>query len=111
MNLHKEERGDVIILEVEGRCDSMTAPDLGETLNATLGAGPKGLVLDLGMLEFISSAGFRALLFALTRAEENGSRFVLCGISGKVRQLFDLGGFMDLFPIYASKEDGIASIQ
>lgn len=111
MNVREEKLGDVIVLEAEGRMDSTTAPALGETLTATLGAGPKGLVLDLRLLEYISSAGFRILLMAAKRAEELGSRFVLCGISGKVRQLFDLGGFLDLFTTYTSKEEGVASIQ
>lgn len=111
MNVREEKLGDVIVLEAEGRIDSTTAPALGETLTATLGAEPKGLVLDLRLLEYISSAGFRILLMAAKRAEELGSRFVLCGISGKVRQLFDLGGFLDLFTTYTSKEEGVASIQ
>ncbi|MEE9592412.1 MAG: STAS domain-containing protein [Thermoplasmata archaeon] len=111
MNVREEKLGDVIVLEAEGRVDSTTAPVLGETLTATLGAGPKGLVLDLRLLEYISSAGLRTLLQAAKRAEELGSRFVLCGISGKVRQLFDLGGFLDLFTTYTSKEEGVASIQ
>ncbi len=111
MNVREEKLGDVIVLEAEGRIDSTTAPVLGETLTATLGAEPKGLVLDLRLLEYISSAGFRILLTAAKRAEELGSRFVLCGISGKVRQLFDLGGFLDLFTTYTSKEEGVASIQ
>lgn len=111
MNVREEKLGDVIVLEAEGRIDSTTAPALGERLTATLGSGPKGLVLDLRLLEYISSAGFRILLMAAKRAEELGSRFVLCGISGKVRQLFDLGGFLDLFTTYTSKEEGVASIQ
>ncbi len=111
MNLREEKHGDIIVLEAEGRVDSTTAPQLGEALTATLGAGHKGLILDLHRLEYISSAGFRILLQAAKRAEEMGSRFVLCGISGKVRHLFDLGGFLDLFTTYARKEDGLASIQ
>jgi len=36
---------------------------------------------------------------------------VLCGVSGKVRQLFDIGGFLDLFSITTSREEGIASVR
>jgi anti-sigma B factor antagonist len=111
MILREEKIGDIIVLEARGRFDSSTAPAVGETLTARLGVRQKGLILDLRQVEYISSAGFRVLLIAAKRAEELGSRFVLCGISGKVRQLFDLGGFLDLFPIYASREDGIAGIE
>lgn len=111
MKLREEKHGDIVILEAEGRVDSTTAPQLGEALTATLGSPHKGLILDLHRLEYISSAGFRILLQAGKRAEELGSRFVLCGISGRVRQLFDLGGFLDLFTTCATKEDGLAGIQ
>jgi anti-sigma B factor antagonist len=103
--------GEVTVLEVKGRIDSTTAPVLGEKLTGALATPQRRLVLDLRQLEYISSAGFRVLLLAAKRAEEAGSRFVLCSVSGKVRQLFDLGGFLDLFPISASREEGIAAVQ
>ena len=109
MDLREDAAGDVLILEVKGRVDSATAPALGERLTALLTGGGRRLVLDLGQLEYISSAGFRVLLLAAKRAEEGGSRLVLCGVAGKVRQLFDLGGFLDLFAISASREEGIAA--
>ncbi len=111
MDLREDNVGDVLVLEVKGRIDNSTAPALGVKLSDTLGARERRLVLDLRQLEYIGSAGFRILLLAAKRAEEAGSRFVLCGISDKVRQLFDLGGFLDLLPISASREDGIAAVR
>jgi anti-anti-sigma factor len=111
VDLREDIAGEVIVLEVKGRIDSTTAPVLGEKLTVTLATPQRRLVLDLRQLEYISSAGFRVLLLAAKRAEEAGSRFVLCSVSGKVRQLFDLGGFLDLFPISASREEGIAAVQ
>ena len=111
MDLREDIAGEVTVLEVKGRIDSTTAPVLGEKLTVTLATPQRRLVLDLRQLEYISSAGFRVLLLAAKRAEEAGSRFVLCSVSGKVRQLFDLGGFLDLFPISASREEGIAAVQ
>jgi len=111
VDLREDAVGDVTVLEVKGRIDSTTAPTLGEKLTGALSVPDKRLVLDLRQLEYISSAGFRVLLLAAKRAEEAGARFVLCGLSSKVRQLFDLGGFLDLFAISASREDGIAAVR
>ena len=110
MDLREETSGDVTILEIKGRIDSTTAPDLGEKLTASLTTPQRRLVLDLRQLEYISSAGFRILLLAARRAEEAGSRFVLCSVTGKVRQLFDLGGFLDLFPISGSREEAMTAV-
>lgn len=109
MNIREEVVGDVTVLEVQGRVDSTSAPALGERLTGSLTGQGKRLVLDLRQLEYISSAGFRVLLLAARRAEECGHRLVLCGLSGKVRQLFDLGGFLDLFPVSASRDEAITA--
>jgi anti-anti-sigma factor len=109
MDLREDVAGSIRILEVSGRIDSNTAPALGERLSGSLTTPETRLVLDLRQLEYISSAGFRILLLAAKRAEEAGSRLVLCGLSGKVRQLFDLGGFLDIFTISGSREEGIAA--
>ena len=111
MDLREEKIGEVSVVAVAGRIDSTTAPALGERLTVSLQAPKVRVVLDLSRLEYISSAGFRILLIAAKRADEAGSRLVLCGVMGKVRQLFDLGGFLDLFTIVGAREDGIAAAQ
>lgn len=109
MDMREGVAGEVTILEVGGRIDSTTALALGEKLAGAMATPKRRLVLDLARIEYVSSAGFRVLLLAARRAEESDGRFVLCSLSGKVRQLFDLGGFLDLFPISASREEGIAA--
>jgi anti-anti-sigma factor len=107
MDLHEEQVDEVTALSVKGRIDSTTAPAFGQRLESVVTAPAGRLVVDFRDLEYISSAGFRVLLVAAKRAEECGSRLVLCGLSGKVRQLFDLGGFLDLFTIAASRDDAV----
>jgi len=109
VNIREDLVGDVTVVEVKGRIDSTTAPVLGEKLTGALATPQRRVVLDLRQLEYISSAGFRILLLAAKRAEEADSRFVLSGLSGKVQQLFDLGGFLDLFTISASLDQAIAA--
>lgn len=109
MDLNQEQADGVTVLQVTGRIDSTTAPMLGERLTTMLSAGPARVVVDFSKLDYISSAGFRVLLLAAKRADQTASRLVLCGVSGKVRQLFDLGGFLDLFSIASTREEGIAA--
>jgi anti-anti-sigma factor len=109
MDLHEEQVDEITALSVKGRIDSTTAPAFGQRLESVVTAPAGRLVVDFRDLEYISSAGFRVLLVAAKRAEECGSRLVLCGLSGKVRQLFDLGGFLDLFTIAASRDDAMTA--
>jgi len=97
----------VTVLQARGRVDSATAPQLAERLRAALGPASR-VVLDLRDVGYVSSAGFRVLLLAGKQADAGGSRLVLSGVTGKVRQLFDLGGFLDLFLIAGSPEEAVA---
>jgi anti-anti-sigma factor len=111
VDLREEVLGEIIVLEVNGRLDSMTAPTLGERLTQALATRVKRLVIDLRQLEYISSAGFRVLLLAAKRADDSARELVLCGLSNKVRQLFDVGGFLDRFQVTPSREDAISTLE
>lgn len=109
MDLIEETLGEVVVLAVQGRLDTETAPALGGRLTEAFAWSGRRLVLDLHQLEYISSAGIRTLLLAAKGAEASGSRFVVCGLSRKIHELFELGGFLNAFPIVASREDAIAA--
>ena len=110
MEIAEQRTGEITVIEVKGRIDSNTAKAFGERLAGLLKAGPARLVVDLKHIVYISSAGFRVLLLAARRAHDAGTRLVLCSLTGKVRQLFDLGGFLELFAISTSREEAIAAM-
>ena len=111
MELPEERVGDAVVLDAKGRIDSTTAKDFGDKMIGLIESGCRRLVVDFKNLAYISSAGFRALLLAAKNAEETGSQFVLCGLSGKIIHLFETGGFTDLFRIYPSREDGLSALR
>ena len=107
MEMHEEQVSGVTALAVKGRLDSTTAPLLGARLESVMAQPGGSVVVDFANVEYVSSAGFRVLLIASKRADESSSRLVLSGLSAKVRHLFDLGGFLDLFSISASREEAL----
>lgn len=111
MEISESTDGVVTVVSLRGRLDSVAAPSLGERLTGTLSTPGRRLLIELSQLEYISSAGFRVLLLAARRATETEGRIVLCGVTGKVRQLFDLGGFLDLFMISGSRDEGVAALR
>jgi anti-anti-sigma factor len=111
VTLDEQKVGAVTVLEIAGRIDSASSPMLHERVGALMAGVPTPLLLDLGKVEYISSAGFRVLLLLARQATNAGSRFALCALTPKVKQLFDLGGFLDLLPIAATRAEGIAEAQ
>jgi anti-anti-sigma factor len=106
----EQSSGKATLVELAGRLDSPNAPKVHDRLAAII-AGGNAVVLDFAKVEYVTSAGFRVLLLVARQAEKAGCRFVLCAITGKVRQLFDLGGFLDVLPIARSREEALAAAQ
>jgi len=110
MEVQEAESGKVTVLSIKGRIDSTNAIDLGNKLRALYTAPGRRLLLDLQELEYISSAGFRTLLIALRRAADTGGRLALCSLTSRVRDLFEMGGFLDNFAIRGSRDEGVTSL-
>jgi len=111
MEMLEQVFGSITVVEPRGRIDSVTAKEFGEHLSKLLNAGRHQLVIDLKSISYISSAGFRQLLIVSKTTKEKNGKLALCGISGEVKRLFDIGAFNDLFFIYPTREDGIAKLQ
>jgi anti-sigma B factor antagonist len=110
MDISEEHSGGVTIVEVKGRIDTISAKTFGDTLANLIKSGRSRIIVDLKNIIYISSAGFRALLLAGRAAEEQQGNIALCNVSSEVRRLFDLARFTDLFPIYSSREEGVAKL-
>lgn len=87
----------VDIVSVSGRIDSATAPEFDNALKALLEHGRKKIVLDFASLDYISSAGLRAMLSALKTAKNGGGNVMLVKANDRVRDTLTLVGFQTLF--------------
>ena len=97
MNINKIKNGNALVVEVEGRVDSLTAPQLEQALQAAL-EGVNDFTLDLAKMDFISSAGLRVVLWANWTMQKQGKMKVI-NVSELVREVFDLTGFSDILTI------------
>jgi anti-sigma B factor antagonist len=86
------------LLAVTGRVDSSTAPKLAEALDALNAKDRFKIVIDLSGVEYMSSAGFRALLAGQRNCKRyNRGEIVLAGIPANILDALELTGFTDLF--------------
>jgi anti-anti-sigma factor len=96
------------VLALAGRIDSSNAEQFSARVDRLFQAGEKDLVVDFKEVLYLTSAAFRVLLVATDEAERNAARFVLCGIMGQVRDLFEMGGLLDAFTVHVSREEALA---
>ncbi len=97
MTIQKSRKENELILAVEGRLDTTTAPALETVIKSEL-AGVTSLVFDFSKLEYVSSAGLRVLLAAQKIMNAQGAMKVT-GVNDIVAEIFDITGFSDILTI------------
>ena len=97
MTINKTRSGNSLIVAIEGRLDTTTAPQLEAELKSSLD-GITELTMDLSTLEYISSAGLRVLLSAQKIMNKQGEMKV-AGANETVMEVFEVTGFSDILNI------------
>ncbi len=93
MDIQKNVEGEKLTIAVNGRLDTLSAPQLEAELKLD---GVAELIFDLSGLEYTSSAGLRVLLSAQKTMNRQG-RMVVRGVQPAVKEVFDITGFSDIF--------------
>ena len=89
------------LIAIKGRVDSATAPQVAQALEHAGDNGKYKLVVDMAELEYMSSAGFRALLAAQRNCKKyNRGEVVLSNVPDRIREALELAGFTELFKTF-----------
>jgi anti-anti-sigma factor len=97
--------GSVCIVALAGRIDSTNATEVSRVLTQLISSGESSILVDMGGVLYLTSAAFRALLVAADAAGQQTAKLALCSLGGHARELFEMGGLLDVFTIYSSRED------
>jgi len=92
-------QGDLTVLSLAGFLDAHTAPEFEKALQGQIDAGKVRLIVACERLTYISSAGLGVFMGFVEEIREKGGDLKICGLSPKVRQVFDLLGFASLYDI------------
>jgi anti-sigma B factor antagonist len=97
MTINKTKENDSLMIALEGRLDTLTAPKLDAEIQGALD-GIKSLVFDFEKLAYISSAGLRILLAAQKIMNKQGT-MVIRNAGPEIREIFDVTGFSDILTL------------
>jgi anti-anti-sigma factor len=111
MELVTEKQGGVVLFKLKGRLDALTAPEFEQKCLQWLDAGESWFAVDLGELEYISSAGIRSILFIAKQLKAREGGLVFSRISGMVEKVFNIAGIYDMFPMYDSLDDALTRLK
>ncbi|MBQ7064273.1 MAG: STAS domain-containing protein [Firmicutes bacterium] len=97
LNINKVAENETMVFELEGRLDTVTAPELEEALKESL-EGVTQLTLDFEKLEYISSAGLRVLLATQKQMSEQGEMKVV-HVNESIMEILEVTGFTEILTI------------
>ena len=98
---------DVTVIHVAGDLDTQTSERaFDEMTRMTTGSGK--VLLDLEKLDFLSSAGLRALLRIAKQIRRSDGTLKLCNASGFVKEVIEISGFGKILELYDADSDALA---
>ncbi len=107
MELVEEECDGAVVVRVKGkRIDASQAPVVREAVTKRIEAGPRKIVLDLTLVEFIDSIGLGVLVACFKRMGGQG-KLAIIGAQGTVARLFKLTRMDRVFPLYDSLDEAL----
>jgi len=98
-------------LQMKGRIDSSTAKSFEDLVLPCIADGRKALVLDLGQVDYVSSAGLRVIVLASKRALGLGVGFALCSLQENVAEVLDISGLSDVIPSHVDAKAAAVALK
>ncbi len=110
MDIQTSTADNALVLTLDGRLDAVTAPEFERKAADLIAASPGALIVDFARLDYISSAGLRALLATAKRIKAAGASMFCVGVSGPVKEVFDISGFSAVFQMHDSVASALAAL-
>jgi anti-sigma B factor antagonist len=98
-SISRASEGELSVLSLDGFLDAHTAPEFEKAIQAEIDAGRLKLIVDCAKLTYISSAGLGVFMGFIEEIREKKGDIKICGLSAKVRNVFDLLGFSAIYDI------------
>lgn len=105
MTIDKIFQNEKLVVNVAGRLDTTTAPELEASLNESMDVANE-LVLKLDNLEYISSAGLRVLL-AAQKVMNKKQGMKVTGVNEVIMEIFEVTGFSDILTIVEESDEAM----
>ena len=108
MEITTRQSYDILVVEMNGRLDSLAAGRAYDEMVRIVREN-KQVLVNLEKLDFITSAGLRVLLTASKLIQSSRGKFKLCHPNEKVREVLETCGFNSLISLYPTEAEAIKS--
>lgn len=109
LSLETDNTREISVVKVKGRIDSETAPELDNALEKLLQENRNKIILDLQAVDYMSSAGLRAIVKSFQAAKKTGGDLRLASVSAPVEMILRTVGMMQMLQMYPTEQEAMAS--
>ncbi|MEI6808006.1 MAG: STAS domain-containing protein [bacterium] len=96
------------VIHLEGRLDTITTPQLEQMLQYLITAAPRSITFEMTKLDYITSAGLRAILTAYKKLKSTGGICGVLNVPPQIRKILDIADISPSLNIFASEAEADA---
>ena len=111
MDVSTERQDGVLSARVGGRIDGSNVAEFEEAIRTVIEESDRAVIMDFEALSYISSAGLRAILLTAKSLSNRDTKFMLCSLSGQIREVFEISGFDKIIAIHPSRVEALTSLR
>ncbi|MGN6645962.1 MAG: STAS domain-containing protein [Cytophaga sp.] len=105
MRITSVKENEFYFIAIEGDLDASSSIQLDQAIEEALSKNETKIIVDCSQLEYISSAGLGVFMSYIQDFQANNISLVLCHLSEKVLNVFQILGLDELIKIAATKEE------
>lgn len=109
-SVSEKQVGEVVVLQIAGELDFSSAERFGEAIEEKLGEKCKKLVIDVSGVAFVSSMVWGTIVSKARVMKATGGVMALCGLSGGVRDAYDIMEFRRAVPAYPDEAGALEAL-
>ena len=108
MEITEKNTEKCMIIGIQGRLDTISSPVFEKRLTELMDNQVTRILVNCSLLDYISSSGLRTLLIAVKRITPAKGKFVICGLSDNILEIFAISGFTEILEIYPGEEEALS---
>ena len=102
-------KGNIDIIAISGSIDALTSSEFVKVLNDHIHDGHPNVIVDFTNVEFMSSAGLRAILASVKEARASGGDFRLASPQPSIDKVLKMAGYHNILKIFPTVAEALAS--
>ena len=107
MEVTESQKGDILIFKIRGKLDSILSPKLEKKAFEMINENQNKLLLDLGEVSYVNSAGLRMLLSIKKHLRGLSGKFIVCSLRPEVFEIMKICGFDHVLEISKNEEEAL----